>query len=236
MGGLGSGRSSGFGRRTVEGSLSLDCNKLHRDGCLREEYSGSYKWGVENDVVASISMHGHPDRLNLDYRIRDNDGLWQEISESVVIQRVPCRYGGSRPYFICPGIVNGCACGRRVVKLYGAGRYFRCRHCWGLGYASQREGIWDRSRRRRDKLRQRLGGRVNDDGLLPVRPKGMWQRTYVRLSEQLWEAEVAADAAFALHAGQLLASLGSKPNKARPSTSALGPIPDIEHVGPLVRD
>jgi hypothetical protein len=34
---------------------------------------------------------------------------------------MPCRFGGVRPYFVCPGIVNGIACGRRVLKLYGCG-------------------------------------------------------------------------------------------------------------------
>jgi hypothetical protein len=39
-----------------------------------------------------------------------------------------------RPYFVCPGVVNGTACGRRVAKLYGPGRYFVCRHCYRLAY------------------------------------------------------------------------------------------------------
>ena len=32
---------------------------------------------------------------------------------------MPCRFGGARPYFVCPGIVNGIACGRRVAKRSG---------------------------------------------------------------------------------------------------------------------
>jgi hypothetical protein len=41
--------------------------------------------------------------------------------------------------FICPGIANAVACCQRVTKLYGAGIYFLCRHCYRLGYASHRE-------------------------------------------------------------------------------------------------
>ena len=32
--------------------------------------------------------------------------------------------------FHLPGVVNGAICGRRVAKLYGAGRYFLCRDCY----------------------------------------------------------------------------------------------------------
>jgi hypothetical protein len=40
--------------------------------------------------------------------------------------------------FICPLIVNGRPCGRRVGKLYlpPSARYFGCRHCHGLTYTS----------------------------------------------------------------------------------------------------
>ena len=44
------------------------------------------------------------------------------LRETVRIVRVPCRFGGTRPYFICPGVVNGIPCGRRVVKLHGPER------------------------------------------------------------------------------------------------------------------
>ncbi len=79
------------------------------------------------------------------------------MHETVGIVRVPCRLGGSRPYFLCPGVVNGIVCGRRVAKLYGAGHYFLCRHCYGLTYSSQSENDYDRKLRRANKFRTRLG-------------------------------------------------------------------------------
>ncbi len=45
-----------------------------------------------------------------------------------------CNYGGSRPWFICPGE----GCGRRVAILYGPTLPPLCRQCRGLCYASQR--------------------------------------------------------------------------------------------------
>jgi hypothetical protein len=45
------------------------------------------------------------------------DKKWKDVAEIVPIVRVPCRLGGSRNYFICPGFQNGRECGRRVAKL-----------------------------------------------------------------------------------------------------------------------
>ena len=53
---------------------------------------------------------------------------------------------------------RGVACRRRVGKLYGAGRYFLCRHCYRLAHASQHEDEWGRALRRANKIRRRLGG------------------------------------------------------------------------------
>jgi hypothetical protein len=137
--------------------------------------------------------------------VRIGSGDWQDVTEDVRIVRLRCRYGGTRPYFICPGIVNGVTCGRRVAKLYGPGRYFLCRHCYRLSHASQNEGEWDRALRRAGKIRLRLGGKPYHTEPFPKRPKGMWRRTYKRLQERTLQAEMLADEAFELAVGRLLA-------------------------------
>ena len=48
-------------------------------------------------------------------------------------------YGGLRWWFICPLVINGVECNRRVRKLYLYGRYFGCRHCHNLTYRSSQE-------------------------------------------------------------------------------------------------
>ena len=51
-----------------------------------------------------------------------------------------CNFGGYRWWFICPLVVNGNVCGRRVGALYlGGEEYFGCRHCYNLTYECQKE-------------------------------------------------------------------------------------------------
>jgi hypothetical protein len=146
--------------------------------------------------------------------VRIGGGEWEDVEETVRIVRVPCRFGGARPYFICPGVVNGIACGRRVTKLHGPSRYFLCRHCYRLAHASQSESRGDRARRRVNKIRQRLGGDIDIAAQFPRKPKGMWWQTYERLRKQAFEAEMLADEDLLLLVGRLLART-ENPNRKR---------------------
>ena len=213
MGGLGSGRPSGSGRGTAEGCRSIDVNRLHREGCLRPGWSGGWQWTREGEKVASINLRTEYDLLHLSYRWRIGDSPWEDVAETVRIVRVDCRFGGARPYFICPGIVNGIACGRRVGKLYGPGRYYLCRHCYRLAHTSQSEGAWDRTLRRARKIRQRLGGSPSLATPIPLKPKGMWWRTYERLRRQSDLYDRRADVAFTIQAGRLLAQIDNRKRK-----------------------
>ncbi len=216
MGGFGSGWPSGSGRDTVESCRSVDVNRLHREGCLGAGWSGGWQWTRDGEKVASINLRAEHDRLHLTYRVRVGGGEWEDVAETVRIFRVPCRFGGARPYFICPGVVNGIACGRRVAKLHGPGRYFLCRHCYRLAHASQGERASDRTLRHANKIRLRLGGGPGMAAPFPLKPKGMWRRTYEHLRERAFEAELRADEAFVRQAERLLARI-DKPRRNRPN-------------------
>jgi hypothetical protein len=205
MGGFGSGRPSGSGRNKVEACRSIDANRLNREGCLRPGWRGGWQWTSDGEKVASIILRAEADVLRLSYSVRIGGGDWEDVKEAVHIVRLPCRFGGARPYFICPGVANGIACGRRVAKLYGPGRYFLCRDCYRLAHASQSEGAWDRTLRRANKIRQRLDGDPGMAAPFPARPKGMWHRTYERLREHAFDAEMRADEGFAFQVQRLLA-------------------------------
>ena len=209
------GTAERLGRDTVEACRSIDVNRLHREGCLRAGWVGGWQWTRDGEKVASINLRAEADRLHLTYRVRVGGGEWEDVAETVRIVRVACRFGGARPYFICPGVVNGIACGRRVAKLHGPGRYFLCRHCYRLAHASQSEDEMDRTLRRANKIRQRLGGDPGMAAPFPPKPKGMWRRTYERLRERAFEAEMRADEAFAHRAERLLARIDNPKRKRR---------------------
>lgn len=192
MGGLGSGRSSGGGKLTAEACRSIDVNRLRREGVLSAGWSGGWEWKRNGERISSISMRGGEDRIVLLYRSRIGSEEWQDVEEPIPIRWMLCRYGGRRPYFVCPGIVNGVACRRQVVKLYSAGRYYLCRHCYRLTHASRNEDSCDRALRRANKIRMRLGGEPGTCSIFPLRPKGMWQRTYDRMRHSVFDAEAIA--------------------------------------------
>src|SRR5271169_2769830 len=97
MGGFGSGRPRS-GRNKVDACRSIDVNRLHREGCLRPGSRSSMYWTRDGEQIASIGMRVEADRLHLSYRASIGGGEWEEVNETVPIVRVPCRFGGSRPY------------------------------------------------------------------------------------------------------------------------------------------
>jgi hypothetical protein len=198
MGGLGSGRWRDRGRETVESHRFLDVNRLSVMGCLRPGWSGTCHW-IDGNEVASISLRTEAERLHLSYAVRVGDGAWEDVPEIIPIVWVPCRFGGSRAYFICPGSRDGSECGRRIAKLHLSSRHFLCRHCTQLAYASQYEQPWERALRRVNKLRQRLRSDSEIVTPVPEKPKRMWVRTYARLLEETLQAEILADEARANH-------------------------------------
>jgi hypothetical protein len=155
MGGLGSGRWKKRGRRTTEAYWSLDVDRLTSMGHLRPGGLGIYRLagGVGGP---SLRLRYEAERLFLSYTLWTGGGAQEEATEILPIVRIPWRFGGRHPYFICPREFAGC--GRRVSKLYLSGRYFLCRHCSKLSYASPYERQpWQLASRRANKLRQRLG-------------------------------------------------------------------------------
>jgi len=134
--------------------------------------------------VAAEDVYVCPAGQRLAYSFTTEDkGLvlrryWTNACQSCVIKH--SRFGGERPWFVCSVASNGVYCGRRVTKLYGAGRLFACRHCYRLAYASQQESAHQRGLGKSQKIRMQLGGSPNMLEEFPEKPKGMHWRTYER--------------------------------------------------------
>jgi hypothetical protein len=174
MGGRGSGRRSNFdGKQETQDSMPLDIRKITRQALLMPGMGFSWQWLVNDRPVASISVAVHTNQcIVLSYRMKSSAEV---VQQQVQTQTTSCNLGGQRTWFICP------RCTKRVALLYAPGRYFACRQCSGLGYATQKESAGDRAATRADKLRKRLGweaGILNGNG---NKPKSMHWKTYLRL-------------------------------------------------------
>ena len=140
------GRWSYSDRWTVEDCKSITTKFLndHKyfDGGVR---SGGLSWSRSGQKTGSIgfcvSIMDTGDYLRLYYSQTSNEtGEKKDVDYKVNLAWTPCHFGGRRWWFICPLVVNGKGCGRRVGVLYlGNGKYFGCRHCYNLTYKSSKE-------------------------------------------------------------------------------------------------
>ncbi|MBL4768335.1 MAG: hypothetical protein JKY94_11585 [Rhodobacteraceae bacterium] len=194
MGGYGSGRPTY--KQKAESCRSLDVNQMHRAEGLKEGWKGFWVWSRDGEEVGRIGCRAEQGRLFLDYRVKQYGGDWKPITQHVPLTYAGCNYGGQRPYFRCPGVVNGQHCGRRVAKLFSGGQYFLCRHCYSVAYTSQSEDRHSRLLRRANKIRMALGGEPGTVHFIAWKPKGMWQRTYQRKRFEIEWCEDQANIAF----------------------------------------
>jgi hypothetical protein len=192
MGDVGSGNWYRFDKKTTTSEChSVDVRYLQRENLLRSGHSFSLRWSRAGSETGSIggAVEGieRPERVILLYRHRSGpSGEWEDMREPVSLAWTTCNFSRERPWFVCPGA----DCGRRVAVLYGPGRYFLCRHCYDLVYASQRENGMYRALHKAQSIRERLGGSASMMKPFPERPKGMHHETYWRLREEHDEAEM----------------------------------------------
>lgn len=176
MGGFGSGNWCRWSSKgTTEANNRIDIRYLKKQGSLTPGTIGALSWSCGDEPSGSIRYITYHDRIELIYRSRDPGGEWEDVEYPGYFDETDCHYGGTRQWFLCPGL----NCNRRVGVLYGAGKYFLCRHCHNLAYSSQTEDRANRSARKSRKIIEKLGGDPYSD-FLPDKPKGMHWRTYDR--------------------------------------------------------
>ncbi len=167
----------------MEDCLSLDVRRWRREGLLEPGWAATWAWFRNGRKASSIGVRVLQGAVELSYSVGLNGASEskEDVRYAVALAWTPCNFGGSRPWFLCPGVVKGRVCGRRVAKLYLRRRYFLCRHCHDLTYASRQETGSLGALRKCQRIRRKLGGSANTTEPFPERPKGMHLKTYVRL-------------------------------------------------------
>ena len=230
MGGWGSGRDDYARTPTVEECRHLDTDRI-KDLTKRPGTASVVRWGDPDDPTATIGAHAEgerhledetrTDRLRLVYTTTDpRTDETEERDYTVSLEYTPCNYGGHRPWFRCPAVVDGRPCRRRCRKLYlpPRGSVFACRECYDLGYTSSRTSgkEWKQAelRYRRAFAKADAENRrphPNNDPYLPERPKGMHHDTFEELLADVEQAREEFYQAFHYD----LATSGSSPGRLR---------------------
>lgn len=135
MGGYGSGRRRRLDRhRQVEACLILDADTIPRPIVA----------GSEGDLDLTLRLAR--DRVRCSYLLRCDDRGYELVLRTprraswhmsrIRLDHVPARFGGARPYLLCP------SCRSRGLKLYwpleGVGG-LGCRRCHQLSYRSSQQ-------------------------------------------------------------------------------------------------
>lgn len=200
MGGFGSGRQ--FGRPTVETSLFIDLAWMLRTGLAvpGADLSGSVIWDVRVGLVERVEYAAHMATAGAE-RLVLICGVG-EVRQIVRLCHSRPNYGGRRWWMVCPYR------SAPVNRLYlpPGGDRFASRQHYRLGYRSERIA---ENARALDRLFafQRTLGCPEGLGEMPLRPKGMWHRTYARRVERYRQLEADALAETIALAGHLLGSV-----------------------------
>lgn len=140
MGGMFSGRWGSHRRkRRVDECRSFAVAHLVGDKPPAAGSAGRFDWrsGDGTTVLAAIGFaFVTAGRVALSYCWGDEG---KEIAVPFDLAAVPTPNGGIRYLAVCPLVVNGVACRRRVATLYlpPGSPYFGCRHCHRLTYRSR---------------------------------------------------------------------------------------------------
>jgi hypothetical protein len=140
------GRWTYSSRWTVEDCKAITTKFLNKHGYFDYSFhNGGISWSRNGEKTGSIafavSMAEGNEHICFQYTYTNNDtGEKTELDYKVRLVWTPCYFGGRRWWFICPLIVNGYVCNRRVGSLYLAnGKYFGCRRCYNLTYRSSQD-------------------------------------------------------------------------------------------------
>jgi len=194
MGGLGSGRLFRFNAKpTIERQTYIDIRWMKKQNALAPGTVGTLSWSSQGNKRGTVHFEVNTNSLILKYRHRERGGgAWEDVEQVILFDKTPCNYGGHRKWFLCS------KCEQRVEILYGmdgAGKYFLCRDCHGLTYASCNAHQTKRIFNKANRLKQKIGVGPGIMDFIPERPKGMHRSTFDNIIHEIQRLEYLGDQA-----------------------------------------
>ncbi|MFW5943567.1 MAG: hypothetical protein ACOCXI_17300 [Chloroflexota bacterium] len=207
-------------KQTVEDSLTLSTKPLTKglnrvmDAAERRGtiWGGILEWSLRSTGETTSSIGYTIERgdagplLRLRYTTTRR-GEEQKLDYRVATTYTEPNFGGRRWWFLCPLVVDGQPCRRRVGKLYlppGA-HYFGCRQCHDLTYESTRQNdMLDGVDRRLWAVLRKLKHKGSVLDPLPDKPKGMHWSTYSSLAREYMHLQELRNAAFVYEVAKII--------------------------------
>jgi hypothetical protein len=161
---------------TWEQVSALDADHIASWGALAG-YAGPITFDDTEPAKLHVEHDTERDRFSAFYVWKGKEDEAGPIRSTVHLERRPCRFGGTRAYFICPG------CARRTLRLAVLAGGLCCGTCGRITWGSRRETETRRLVRRANKIALRLG--LDYFGDHPMRPPHMRAATYARIMADL---------------------------------------------------
>lgn len=170
-------------------------------------------WGAFDGYVGQIDYEGFtPAAIHVEHdAARDTFSafyVWKgeleasgPIRSTVRLERRPCRFGGTRAFFICPRYT------RRTLRLAVLAGGLSCGTCGAITWGSRRETETRRLVRRANKLAQRL--RLDHFADPPKRPPHMRTATHARIMAKLEPLKAEIDRRVAVRMARAKGPIGA---------------------------
>jgi hypothetical protein len=163
-------------RATWEQVSALDADHIASWGAFAG-YAGPITFDDTEPAKLHVEHDADRDTFSAFYVWKGKEDEAGPIRSTVRLERRPCRFGGTRAYFICP------RCTRRTLRLAVLAGGLCCGRCGKITWGSRRETETRRLVRKANKIALRLG--IEYFGDPPKRPPHMRAATYARIMAEL---------------------------------------------------
>lgn len=130
----------------------LDADHMASWGAFQPGLNETIDFDDEHLAKLAFEMDADGNQFSVFYQWPgDRDSVPEPVRSKIYLDRRPCRFGGTRAYFVAP------CCGRRTLRLAVLKGGLMCGQCGSVTWKSRREHRLFRLIRKANKLAVRLG-------------------------------------------------------------------------------